>query len=146
MTTEFLEPPPGRCFLFRQTYKHDIEGPIPENLRKLIDSPQRPKGPPPHFHQFQTEYFQVVSGIMTLNKDGKQMRITPEDGEISVKAGTVHNFNIHPDSPNEMVVLLSASDSGKDYQLGKLSSRRIISCSGCLITLANLLAMKWFHY
>lgn len=120
MTTEFLEPPPGRCFLFRQTYQHNVEGPIPENLRNLIDSPNRPKGPLLHFHQFQTEYFRVESGIMGIEVDGKRLKVTPEDGEISVKAGSIHQFHIHPDSPGEMTVYLSASDSGMDFQLDRI--------------------------
>ncbi|KAH6644194.1 hypothetical protein C7974DRAFT_16358 [Boeremia exigua] len=120
LTTEFLEPPPGRCFLFRQTYRHNVEGPIPENLRKLIDSPHRPKGPPPHFHQFQTEYFRVESGIMGISVDGKQRVVTAEDGEVSVKAGSIHNFFIHPTSPEKMTVYLSASDSGMDFQLDRI--------------------------
>ncbi|OQE43052.1 hypothetical protein PENCOP_c003G04598 [Penicillium coprophilum] len=120
LTTEFLEPPPGRCFLFRQTYRHTVEGSIPENLRKLINSADRPKGPPPHFHQFQTEYFRVENGVLGISVDGVVRRITPEDGEISVKAGSVHNFFIHPDSPETMTVYLSASDSGNDYQLDRV--------------------------
>ncbi|KAI2730814.1 hypothetical protein CBS147332_2666 [Penicillium roqueforti] len=120
LTTEFLEPPPGRCFLFRQTYRHTIEGSIPENLRKLINSADRPKGPPPHFHQFQTEYFRAGQGVLGIAVDGVVRRITPEDGEISVKAGSVHNFFIHPDSPESMTVYLSASDSGNDYQLDRV--------------------------
>ncbi|KAJ5302097.1 hypothetical protein N7508_006960 [Penicillium antarcticum] len=120
LTTEFLEPPPGRCFLFRQTYRHTIEGPIPDNLRKLINSPDRPKGPPPHFHQFQTEYFRVEHGVLGINVDGVTRRITKADGEISVKAGSVHNFFIHSDSPESMTVYLSASDSGNDYQLDRV--------------------------
>ncbi|EAW11666.1 uncharacterized protein ACLA_093650 [Aspergillus clavatus NRRL 1] len=120
LTTEFLEPPPGRCFLFRQTYRHTVEGPIPENLRKLINSPHKPKGPPPHFHQFQTEYFRVETGVLGIEVDGVLRRITPEDGEISVKAGSVHRFFIHPDSPESMTVYLSASDSGNDYQLDRI--------------------------
>ncbi|RAH64729.1 uncharacterized protein BO66DRAFT_463755 [Aspergillus aculeatinus CBS 121060] len=120
LTTEFLEPPPGRCFLFRQTYRHNVEGPIPDNLRKLINSPDRPKGPPPHFHQFQTEYFRVESGVMGINVDGQVKRVTAADGEVSVKAGSVHNFFIHPDSEESMTVYLSASDSGMDYQLDRI--------------------------
>ncbi|KAI9928669.1 hypothetical protein ASPWEDRAFT_36435 [Aspergillus wentii DTO 134E9] len=120
LTTEFLEPPPGRCFLFRQTYRHNVEGPIPDNLRQLINSPNRPKGPPPHFHQFQTEYFRVETGVMGINVDGQVKRVTKEDGEVSVKAGSIHNFFIHPDSEETMTVYLSASDSGMDYQLDRI--------------------------
>ncbi|KAK0634260.1 hypothetical protein B0T17DRAFT_512853 [Bombardia bombarda] len=121
LTTEFLEPAPGRCFLFRQTYKHNLEGTaIPDNLRKLIDSPRKPGGPLLHFHQFQTEYFRVEQGIMGIEVNGVHKIVKPEDGEVSVKAGSIHRFYIHPDSPGDMTVYLSASDSGMDYQLDRI--------------------------
>lgn len=120
LTTEFLEPPPGRCFLFRQTYKHKLEGPIPDKLRALIESAGRPKGPLLHFHQFQTEYFRVESGVMGIEVDGEHRKVYPRDGEVSVKAGAIHRFYIHPDSPGDMTVYLSASDSGLDYQLDRV--------------------------
>ena len=120
LTTEFLEPPPGRCFLFRQTYRHTIEGPIPANLRELINSAERPRGPLLHFHQFQTEYFKVETGIMGIEINGEVKKVLPDDGEISVKAGSIHRFFIHPDSPESMTVYLSASDSGMDFQLDRI--------------------------
>ncbi|KAF2636136.1 hypothetical protein P280DRAFT_534017 [Massarina eburnea CBS 473.64] len=118
ITTEFLEPPPGRCALMRQHYRHDIEGPIPENLRKLIDSPNRPKGPPVHFHPFQTEYFSVEEGMMGIERNGVITTITPESGEVSAKPGTLHRFFIHPDSKT-MTIYISVSDAGLDYQLDR---------------------------
>ncbi|KAI9655152.1 MAG: hypothetical protein M1821_005635 [Bathelium mastoideum] len=120
LTTEFLEPPPGRCFLFRQTYRHTVDGRIPENLRKVISSAERPRGPLLHFHQFQTEYFKVETGLMGIEINGEVKKVTPEDGEISVKAGSIHRFFIHPSSPEKMTVYLSASDSGMDYQLDRI--------------------------
>lgn len=77
-------------------------------------------GPLLHFHQFQTEYFRVDTGIMGIECDGVHRVVRPEDGEISVKAGSVHRFYIHPDSPGQMTVYLSASDSGMDYQLDRI--------------------------
>ncbi len=120
LTTEFLPPLPGRSFRLRQTYRRDIEGPIPENLRKLIDSPRRPKGPPEHFHQFQTEYFTVEHGTCAVEIDGQVKRLTDEDGETSVKAGHIHAFWIDDLTPDYMTVILSASDSGMDYQLDRV--------------------------
>jgi hypothetical protein len=93
---------------------------VPENLRRLVESAGRPKGPLLHFHQFQTEYFRVESGIMGIELNGEHRKVYPEDGEISVKAGGIHRFYIHPDSPGEMTVYLSASDSGMDYQLDRI--------------------------
>lgn len=103
-----------------QTYRHTVEGPIPDNLRALINSPRRPKGPPMHFHQFQTEYFKVEYGICVVEINGVPQIVTPEDEEISCKAGNIHQFYIHPDSPEKMTVLLSASDPGIDYQLDRV--------------------------
>ena len=57
---------------------------------------------------------------MGINVDGQVKRLTPEDGEVSVKAGSIHNFFIHPDSEESMTVYLSASDSGMDYQLDRI--------------------------
>ncbi|EOD44437.1 putative cupin -type protein [Neofusicoccum parvum UCRNP2] len=106
--------------MFLYPIHHDLEGPIPENLRELIKSAARPMGPLLHFHQFQTEYFRVDTGIMGIECDGVHRVVRPEDGEISVKAGSVHRFYIHPDSPGQMTVYLSASDSGMDYQLDRI--------------------------
>ncbi|MCJ1352955.1 MAG: hypothetical protein MMC33_002939 [Icmadophila ericetorum] len=120
LTTEFLPPLPGRSFRLRQTYRRNIEGPIPENLRRLIDSPRRPKGPPTHFHQFQTEYFTVEHGICVVEIDGVVKKLTAEDGETSVKAGHIHAFWIDDATPDYMTVILSASDTGMDYQLDRV--------------------------
>jgi hypothetical protein len=106
--------------MMRQTYRHSVEGPIPENLRKLIESDHRPDGPPMHFHQWQTEYFKVEEGICVVEVNGKQTMLTPDDEEISCKAGNIHRFFIHPDSRERMTVILSASDSGVDYQLDRV--------------------------
>jgi hypothetical protein len=106
--------------MMSQTYRHTVDGPIPENLRKLIESPRRPKGPPVHFHQFQTEYFSVQYGICIVEINGVPTVLRPEDGEISCKAGNIHAFYIHPDSPEKMTIILSASDAGNDYQLDRV--------------------------
>jgi hypothetical protein len=73
-----------------------------------------------HFHQFQTEYFKVEYGICVVEINGVPRIVTPEDEEISCKAGNIHQFYIHPDSPEKMTVLLSASDPGIDYQLDRV--------------------------
>nr|UPH69772.1 putative epoxidase protein [Neofusicoccum parvum] len=120
LTTEWLPPLPGRSFRLRQTYRKTIDGPIPENLRKLINSPGRPKGPPTHFHQWQTEYFTVEHGVCAVEIDGKVTKLTPADGEVSVKPGHIHAFWLDDETPDYMTVILSATDSGKDYQLDRV--------------------------
>ena len=57
---------------------------------------------------------------MGIEVDGKQKTVTAEDGEISVKAGSIHQFFLHPKSPGDLVVYLSASDSGMDFQLDRI--------------------------
>ncbi|KAJ2990549.1 hypothetical protein NUW58_g2893 [Xylaria curta] len=121
LTTEFLEPPPGRSFMFRQTYRHNLDGPVPDNLQRLIDAGLKPTGPPLHIHRFQTEYSRVESGIMGIVDDkGHHHKVYPEDGEFIIPAGSLHRFHIHPDSPGEMTVCFSASDAGMDYQLDRV--------------------------
>jgi len=146
LTTEFLEPPPGRCFLLRQTYKHDVKGAIPDNLRKLIDSPQRAKGPPLHFHQFQTEYFRVESGMMGIEVDGAKIAVTVEDGEISVKAGSLHQFFIHPNSLGDMTVSFLALQTRDWITSWTVSSSRIGTDTGtmrCCITEDSTYSNSW---
>ncbi|KAJ5645004.1 hypothetical protein N7507_011015 [Penicillium longicatenatum] len=120
LTVEWLEPPPGRSFMMRQTYRLDVEGPIPSTLRKLIDSPQRPDGPAMHFHRYQNEFFHVEHGICVAEVDGVCRNLTPEDGEVSLQANHIHRFSIHPDSGEYMTVLLSGSDAGIDNQLDRV--------------------------
>ena len=57
---------------------------------------------------------------MGIEVDGARKSVTRDDGEISVKAGSIHQFFIHPDSPGDMTVYLSASDAGMDYQLDRI--------------------------
>lgn len=73
-----------------------------------------------HFHQFQTEYFTVEHGICAVKIDGKTRKLTPADGETSVKAGHIHAFWIDDETPDYMTVILSASDTGMDFQLDRV--------------------------
>ena len=57
---------------------------------------------------------------MGIEIDGARKAVTRDDGEISVKAGSIHQFFIHPDSPGDMTVYLSASDAGMDFQLDRI--------------------------
>ena len=57
---------------------------------------------------------------MGIEVDGVISEVRAEDGEISVKAGSIHRFFIHPESPGQMTVYLSASDAGSDYQLDRI--------------------------
>lgn len=47
-------------------------------------------------------------------------KLTAEDGETSVKAGHIHAFWIDDATADYMTVILSASDSGMDYQLDRV--------------------------
>ena len=57
---------------------------------------------------------------MGIEVDGILRQVTSDDGEISVKAGSIHQFFMHPDSPCDMTVYLSASDAGMDFQLDRI--------------------------
>ena len=57
---------------------------------------------------------------MGIELDGVMRKVTSDDGEISVKAGSIHQFFIHPDSQGDMTVYLSASDAGRDFQLDRI--------------------------
>ena len=57
---------------------------------------------------------------MGIEVNGTTRSVTRDDGEISVKAGSIHQFFLHPDSPGDMTVYLSASDAGMDYQLDRI--------------------------
>lgn len=57
---------------------------------------------------------------MGMEVNGTVKKVTKDDGEVSVKAGSIHRFFIHPDSEESMTVYLSASDTGMDYQLDRL--------------------------
>jgi hypothetical protein len=80
----------------------------------------KPSGPPPHLHRYQTEYFKVEQGIMGVNVNGEILKKTPEDPEFSIPPNVFHGFFRHPDSPGPMTVVLSASDSGRDYKLDRV--------------------------
>ncbi|EEP75427.1 predicted protein [Uncinocarpus reesii 1704] len=80
----------------------------------------KPSGPPPHLHRYQTEYFKVTQGLMGVNINGKIYKKTPDDPEFSVPANVFHGFFRHPESRGPMTVVLSASDSGRDYKLDRV--------------------------
>ncbi|KAL4993773.1 hypothetical protein BDV10DRAFT_189662 [Aspergillus recurvatus] len=120
LTTEFLEPPPGRGFCFRQTYRANLDGPVDEKIQRVIDSNAKPSGPPPHLHRYQTEYFKVERGLMGVNINGTIYKKTPADPEFSVPANEFHGFFRHPDGEGPMTVVLSASDSGREEKLDRV--------------------------
>ncbi|KAE8373887.1 hypothetical protein BDV26DRAFT_296497 [Aspergillus bertholletiae] len=119
--TEFLELPPGRCFCFRQKYA--LKPPMDEgdpDYECINAALNHPSGPPVYFHPFQDEYFRVEQGRMCLKVNGQTRILTPEDGEVQGRAGSIHRFYIAPDSTEDMVIILSASDTGLDYQLDRV--------------------------
>ncbi|KAI0124773.1 hypothetical protein BJ170DRAFT_475741 [Xylariales sp. AK1849] len=122
--TEFIEPPPGRAFCLRQRYRWkippELERAPDSTASRLHETLNHPSGPPTHFHPFQNEWFRVVSGRMCVEMDGQLRTLTPEDGEIWGRAGSIHRFYIAPDSTEDLVAVISASDCGRDYQLDRV--------------------------
>lgn len=87
---------------------------------KINEALNHPSGPPVHFHPFQNEYFRVEQGRMYVEINGVLRTLTPEDGEVMARAGSIHRFYIAPDSTEDMIIILSASDPGLDYQLERV--------------------------
>lgn len=57
---------------------------------------------------------------MGISVDGVRKKVTAEDGEMTVKAGSIHQFWIHPESPEQMTFCASAADSGIDYSIDRV--------------------------
>ncbi|KAL7622425.1 hypothetical protein AAE478_007930 [Parahypoxylon ruwenzoriense] len=122
LITEFLEPPPGRSFCFRQRYRWQLPPELKDSPKaaRMHETLNHPSGPPAHFHPYQNEWYRVESGRMCVEIDGKLKILTPEDGEVFGRAGTIHRFFISPDSTEDMVAIISGSDPGLGYQLDRV--------------------------
>ncbi|KAI0108851.1 hypothetical protein GGR51DRAFT_570116 [Nemania sp. FL0031] len=122
LVTEFIEPPPGRSFCFRQRYRWKLPPELENDAQasKLLETLNHPSGPPTHFHPYQNEWYRVESGRMCVEIDGVLKTLTPEDGEVFGRAGSIHRFFISPDSTEDMVAIISGSDPGLDFQLDRV--------------------------
>ncbi|KAL8308836.1 hypothetical protein RB601_004269 [Gaeumannomyces tritici] len=60
-------------------------------------------GPPLHIHIKQVEYFEVMQGVMAVDINGTQHRLTRESGRVTVPRGARHRFWVHPDSQEDLV-------------------------------------------
>lgn len=105
-----LSTPPGHAFLFRVTFH--LHHPRFQTIRA---SGQKP---PLHWHPYQTEFFQVLAGSLTVEIEGEEIELTPESAKLGVKPGLNHRLYPTPSSTEaELVVLLSATDAGIPFQL-----------------------------
>jgi hypothetical protein len=91
-----------------------------EQVKRALEQGGKLSGPPPHLHRYQTEYFKVGQDMMGVNLDGNIIAKTAQNPEFSVPANEFHGFFPHPDSKGPMTVVLSASDSGRDYKLDRV--------------------------
>ena len=115
VTTEFVEPSPGCAFQIRQIYKlRPPDGASSEDIQNTY------RGPPLHFHAYQTERFMVEKGRMGIEVNGKRKIVTPEDGVIIGPAGSLHRFWVAEDSVEDMIIVLNATDAAIDYQLDRV--------------------------
>ncbi|KAJ6089992.1 hypothetical protein N7467_005208 [Penicillium canescens] len=55
-----------------------------EQAQKVLERDGKPSSPPPHLHQYQTEYFKVEQGLKGVNISGKIMTNTSEDPEYII--------------------------------------------------------------
>ncbi|KAK4238364.1 hypothetical protein C8A03DRAFT_43878 [Achaetomium macrosporum] len=53
---------------------------------------QGASGPPLHIHLRQTEHFQVLQGTLAAVKNEKEVRLTKDDGILTIEPGVRHRF------------------------------------------------------
>lgn len=105
-----LPTPPGHAFLFRVTFH--LHHP---RLQAIQASGQKP---PLHWHPYQTEFFEVLAGSLTVEIEGEDIELTPASAKLGVRPGLNHRLYPTPNSAGtELVVLLSATDAGIPFQL-----------------------------
>ncbi|KAI7780127.1 hypothetical protein LA080_000046 [Diaporthe eres] len=77
--------------------------------------------PPMNFHSSQLEFMQVLEGRLCYEIEGKELVLTPEDGEVCIEPWTHHRLLPTPptDGPSgrRSVVLLSSTDSDQVFKL-----------------------------
>ncbi|KAI9804115.1 MAG: hypothetical protein M1825_001517 [Sarcosagium campestre] len=113
--TEFVSAAPGCAFQIRQVYKHQR----PDGVSSS-DAAASYKGPPLHFHPYQSERFVVEQGRLGIEVDGQKRIVTPKDGVVVGKPGCLHRFWMAEDSVEDLIIIVNASDSANDYQLDRL--------------------------
>ncbi|OCL14902.1 hypothetical protein AOQ84DRAFT_370878 [Glonium stellatum] len=70
------------------------------------------KKPPAHFHPYQTKFFQVLEGNITIKIDGKARVITPSDGEVHVNPWVHHrSYSAPVTQQNITKFLINGSDT-----------------------------------
>ncbi|EED21268.1 conserved hypothetical protein [Talaromyces stipitatus ATCC 10500] len=83
-------------------------------------------GPPLHIHWKQTEYFQVEQGVIGIHKNGKQLKITKDDGIVTVPAGTRHKFWSHESNQEDLIFKVWAEPQGLDNSFDEKFIRNLI--------------------
>ncbi|KAF8338732.1 uncharacterized protein EI90DRAFT_3144156 [Cantharellus anzutake] len=89
---------PGEPFKARQWLKAD--SPYTGAGKKSLANP------PLHYHLYQTELFQVVSGVMGFVLDGEEGKLHPGQ-RVVIEPYQVHTFWNDPDSGEDLVVEVS---------------------------------------
>lgn len=56
-----------------------------------IVTPAGVRGPPPHFHKDESEFFFIVKGVLDVMRDGEWSRV-PAGSFVELPAKTVHTF------------------------------------------------------
>lgn len=77
--------------------------------------------PPMHFHSSQHEFMQVLEGRLCYEVEGRELVLTPEDGEVCIEPWTHHRLLPTPptDGPSgrRSVFMLSSTDSDQVFKL-----------------------------
>ena len=123
ITTHFLPPAPGTSFQLKQIYRARPSSSADHlDDREVADAY---RGPPTHFHVHQTERFRVEQGRIGIEVNGKSRIVTPADGVVVCHAGNLHRFWVDVEGEDgeqqeDVVLLLNATDSGKDFVLDRV--------------------------
>ncbi|KAI0160771.1 hypothetical protein GGR57DRAFT_456282 [Xylariaceae sp. FL1272] len=82
--------------------------------------------PPLHFHPYQDEFIRVILGTLVVDVNGKRLVLTPDDGELCVKAWSNHRlYPLYPvehtansadASPKETKVYIKGQQSNRAFQ------------------------------
>jgi len=69
---------------------------------------KNPANPPYHWHLKQREDFRIQQGSVIFTVDGKDITKTKADGLLSLQPKTYHTFRADPNSPEEIIMLVTA--------------------------------------
>ena len=113
---------PGIAFQLKQIYRARSRVANDSDANSEVANAYR--GSLTHFHAHQTERSRVERDRIAIEQNGRSTIVTPSDGVVVCRAGTLHRFWVDVAAENgeqeDVVLLLNATDSGKDFLLNRV--------------------------